>query len=243
MTPEAEPTAPFPPLTADERFWFGTWLDEQPPQFKRMTSPFVVATSHTDKRDPTVFARFSALYLLDDVPWLVRGLLASDASDAPVVRRLALEPWDQDGPEVSSDVTHRLRVALLRDRALDSLRREPESLQVAERFGMKVTAKDRHTAVDLAAKATGQTRKGRPPLFGPEHYADLARECIALYRQGHRGIRATIAKERNVSEATVRDWVRRARELGYLAESKHGKADYRPGPNLTSAEAEGANDG
>jgi hypothetical protein len=68
-------------------------------------------------------------------------------------------------------------------------------------------------------------------------YAEIARQCIAL--QGQRGIRATLAKDWNVSEATVRDRVRRARELGYLAESKHGKADYRPGPNLTPTESKG----
>jgi hypothetical protein len=241
VTWEPEPAAPFPPLTADERLWFATWLDEQPSRIKRKHSPLVIATGHIDERDERVFARFSALYLLDDVPWLVRALLAWDVSDAPVVRRLALEPWDQDGPEVSSEVTHRLRVALLRDRALEQLRREPEMLQIAERFGMKVTTRDRRNAADLAAKATSKTgrKRGRPPLFGPEHFAEIARECIALYREGRRGIRATLAKERKVSEATVRDWVKRARELGYLTESKHGKADYRPGPNLDPTEPKG----
>jgi len=207
----------------------------------RSLSPLVIATEYADERDASVFARFWAIYLLDDVPWLVHGLLASDTSGAPVVRRLALEPWDQDGPEVSSEVTHRLRVALLRDRALASLLGEPGSIEVRQRFGATVT-RGRQTARALAAKAGTGKRRGRPPLFGPEHYAELARECIALYRQGHRGIRATIANEHNVSEATVRDWVRRAREFGYLAESKHGKADYRPGPNL-SVGPEGANDG
>jgi hypothetical protein len=219
------------------------WIEEMQPRHKQLTSPFVIATPHKDKQDAAVFARFVALYLLDDVPWLVRGLLASEASGAPVVRRLALEPWHEQGPEVTTEVTHRLRVALLRDRALEQLRGKPQTLGIAERFGMGVTAEDRQEAVDVAAKSGSKTRRkrGRPPLFGPEHYAGIARDCIALYRQGQRGIRATLAKDRNVSEATVRDWIRRARELGFLAESKHGRADYRPGPNLTSNDPDGEN--
>jgi hypothetical protein len=113
-------------------------------------------------------------------------------------------------------------------------------LQVGANFGMKVTAKERREAADIATKATSTTgkKRGRPPLFGPEHYAGIACDSIALYRKGQRGIRATLAKERKVSEATIRDWIRRARELGFLAESKHGKADYRPGPNLTNPKGE-----
>jgi hypothetical protein len=208
---------------------------------KRALSPFVIATPYADDRNAAVFAHFSAIYLLDDVSWLVRGVLARNAS-GPVIRRLALEAWDQDGPEVTTEVTHRLRVALLRDRALRQLREQPGVLQMAELvLGIQVPDDEQRDAA-AAAEAAAQTerKRGRPPLLRPEDYAEIARECIAL--QGQRGIRATLAKEWNVSEATVRDRVKRARELGYLAESKHGKADYRPGPNLT-ARPKGENDG
>jgi hypothetical protein len=227
---------PFPPLTADEEMLLKNWIEEEPLTHKRALSPFVVATAYSERQDAAVFGRFVALYLLDDVPWLLRGVLASDASGAPVVRRLALEPWHEEGPEVTSEVTHRVRVALVRDRALEQLRLEPQLLRLAEIGArVRVTTQDRHAAEELAGKA-GSRKRGRPPLYGPEHYAHIARECIALYRQGQRGIRATLARKHNVSEARIRDWIKRARELGFLAESKHGKADYRPGPNLTAKE-------
>jgi hypothetical protein len=232
------PRKPFPPLSLDEETHLKVWDEETPLHHKRALSPFVVATAHKEKQDTAVFARFVALYLLDDIPWLLRGVLASDTSGAPVVRRLAIEPWQDQGPEVTSEVTHRVRVALVRDRALVQLRLEPQLLQLAEIGAqVRVTAADQLAADELAAKA-GSRKRGRPPLFGPEHYAGIARDCIALFRQGHRGIRATLARERSVSEATVRDWIKRARELGFLSESKHGKADYRPGPNLTAKEKE-----
>ncbi len=226
--------SPLPPLTEDERRDFRLVVDETPLRLLRRTTPYVRAEAFSDRQDPAVFARFAALYLLDDTPWLVHGVLAADESGAPVVRRFAIEAERPGGPEVTSTVLHRIRVALVRDRALELIRDQPRMLGIASRAGFPVQPEDETHAAAIAERA-GAPKRGRPPLHPPSHYARIAQAAIALYLTRRRGIRAELAKQEGVDEATIRDWLRRARELGYLAKAQPGSADFRPGPNLTAS--------
>ena len=66
-------------------------------------------------------------------------------------------------------------------------------------------------------------RRGRPSL-GPAHYAEVAQRYTALSEQGERAPVAVIAEESGYNRNTVAGWVRRAREMGFLAPPRRGRA-------------------
>jgi hypothetical protein len=77
-----------------------------------------------------------------------------------------------------------------------------------------------------------RTRRGRRGN-SPEFYRAFAIEALEEQRLGNaRGLRGRLAKRRSVSIPTVRDWLRRARDLEFLAEAEWGKAGVAPGPRL-----------
>lgn len=58
-------------------------------------------------------------------------------------------------------------------------------------------------------------RAGRPPVYGPEHYAEVADEARAARAAG-KSARRAIAERWAVSETTADKWMREARMLGLL---------------------------
>jgi len=65
----------------------------------------------------------------------------------------------------------------------------------------------------LDAVVKARRRRGRPPLYPPEHFADVA----AVYRCADgRGRILAVAAHYDVSRPTAAGWVKRARRLGLL---------------------------
>ena len=60
-----------------------------------------------------------------------------------------------------------------------------------------------------------QQRKGRPPLYGPEHFERVAAVYQQAFRQGPPPTRA-VAEEFQVQRSTAGKWVARARKAGLL---------------------------
>lgn len=58
-------------------------------------------------------------------------------------------------------------------------------------------------------------RAGRPPVYGPEHYAEVADEARAARAAG-KSARRAIAERWSMSETTADKWMREARRLGLL---------------------------
>jgi hypothetical protein len=58
--------------------------------------------------------------------------------------------------------------------------------------------------------------------------------AVELFRDGVRNVTSTLAQEEGRQPQTVRDWIgaARAEERGFLAPTKQGRTDFRPGPNL-----------
>jgi hypothetical protein len=68
-----------------------------------------------------------------------------------------------------------------------------------------------------------QSRRGRPPLYGPEHYAEVARVYRAAFAENRTPTRI-VARHFKVTPTTAAKWVARCRELGLLPPTSRGKA-------------------
>jgi hypothetical protein len=94
-----------------------------------------------------------------------------------------------------------------------------ESLAVDMLEGLTVSAI--RTAVEpYAGPITRPGPRGHPP----EHFAWVAREYRRVTRENAKAPVRQLAEEMKVSEPTVRRWVQRARDLGYLRPSIPGRA-------------------
>lgn len=82
--------------------------------------------------------------------------------------------------------------------------------------------------------------RGRPSL-GADHYERIAKAYLDLAHAGGpdgapmaRGIIQLLAEQEDRSAEIVRDWVHRARNLGYLTKGQPGRAGAEPGPLLAN---------
>jgi hypothetical protein len=94
----------------------------------------------------------------------------------------------------------------------------------------------RHMKAAVDADESRPTGRGRPPL-SEALMRDLSMEAVRLSRSGERSIRNALARRFNKDEKTIRSWMRRARELGWLAKTPHGHRVVMPGPKLLAEEA------
>jgi hypothetical protein len=70
-------------------------------------------------------------------------------------------------------------------------------------------------AVDVPIE-TSARRGGRPPVYGDEHYREIAERYAQAWRNGDRHPTLTIAKEKFASRSTAAKWVSTARKRGFL---------------------------
>ena len=231
MPTQADERRPLPLLTAHERRYLrGLWKAHRQKRGK-LPPPWVIAKAFKDPDDRNVIAAVIAIQPVADEPWLVRGVLRrTDA--APALTRLSIEHFTNPAFEVTSAVIHRIPAATIRDRAQAWL--EPQELiaDVLEVGGWKVKPEQKRWARRVSAEARKRPltrgRKGYPQ----EHYQRIALRAVELFGDGHRDVLARLADEEQKPYQTVRDWIYRARSLGFLEPTKQGRADFRPGPNL-----------
>src|SRR5262249_27537687 len=91
-------------------------------------------------------------------------------------------------------------------------------------------------------RSTRRATRGVPRRrthYGDQHYRQVAEVALGHQQRGHAPLRDTLAKEFNCKPETVRDWLRRARELGWLATTGPGRRGVEPGPRLRDALREG----
>jgi hypothetical protein len=193
--------------------------------------PVVVAQPLTDPHDEAVIAELAAGTLVDGEPWLVRAVLRRDPKGPPFVARLSVEHFPVDDVEVTGTVLRALPLARIRDLALAwlipvALAREA----MAEVGGWGETPESAQRAREAADEAA-KPKPGRRAL-PREHYAGIAARYLEHLEDGRRNVLVVLAEEEGVPRETVRDWVRKATKLGFLAPGKPGRAEKRPGPNL-----------
>ncbi len=195
---------------------------------------------------PDVVARFVAYLTVAVRPsiakgWIVSGYIVLSGGEL-VIGQLTLEPELNTGTGITRSLLHGVSVSQILARAQAMLVQTPEWLELVKRLGLGEPPhadKERaHRAAATAATAGTARRRGRKG-WGEEHYRRVALEYLALQREGvGRGILNRLAEreakrlKKPIARETMRDWVRRARELGFLAGGVRGRAGARPGPNL-----------
>lgn len=186
-----------------------------------------------DPPDSGSLARFAAGVLVQEKPWLIEGCLHSNPKGPPLVSRLSIEHFPEADVEVTGTVL-RLPLATIRDRANAQLAPRALGLKVlAEGGGWGVTREDVERAEE-AAKQSKKPKRGRRAK-PREHYERIALRYLALL-ETRRDVLVALSDEEGVPRETVRDWVRKATKLGLLAPGKPGRAEKRPGPNLSRKE-------
>ena len=185
-------------------------------------------------------AYFAALDFVDERPWLVRGRIEVQGGLGRV-RQLTVEPWEHD-LEVTGVVLRRIGVADLRDRALAHMR---DRVRIEEALpGLRELLRPAAPLRPFVAEATARRPRGRRGRTDA-HYRDIAIAYLEVYESGvSRGILDELAARYGRPRETIRDWVRRARELGFLTTGTQGRAGAEPGPRLLSErDAKGGSDG
>jgi hypothetical protein len=180
-------------------------------------------------------AGFAGLQFIDRAPWLVHGTIARTAGGLLDVQRLTVEAWKHEG-EVTGRVLRRVRPAHVREEALARLRFIGTAPDVYfggpdERPVRVFPPDEREARTGLVAAADAPRKRGRPGL-ATSHYRGIALEYLQLYESGSSAPVREIAERRGVPWQTVRDWVARARKLGYLTHGKQGRSGADPGPRL-----------
>jgi hypothetical protein len=121
---------------------------------------------------------------------------------------------------------------------LDQIRAE---ILAQERFDeLSETLTRRRRPRPVTARAARELRGaslgsgvGRPSR-GDDHYRRVATEAVRASERGE-PIWATLAKLFDVDSSTVRTWLQRARERGFLASAGPGRRVVIPGPRLGGA--------
>ena len=203
---------------------------------------------YSDPRDERVFGQFAQKFTSKDgAAWLMRGLVASPLGGGPsVVKTLSVEPWPwppfAHEHDITGTVLRDIDIGRMRDQALAELKALPVIAEVAKQLaerGVDVpTIEISPEAREAGSKAT--LRKRGRPSRPVSHYREVAELCLELAAAGARGIHREIANRSCVTESTVKDWIRRCRELGYLAPTKPGRHGFERGPNLPYAQEGGA---
>jgi hypothetical protein len=169
-------------------------------------------------------------------PWLVRGVLHK-AGRRPILRSLVVEHFTNPDAEVSGWVLRGIPVAQIRDEALRWAVNRGDYIEVLG-AGWAVSGEDMARARRIADEAAETPLARGPKGYGAEHYRRIAFRYLELLREGRRDVLVALAEEeserlgREVRRETVRDWVKKATRLGFLAPGTPGRAEERVGPNL-----------
>lgn len=151
------------------------------------------------------------------------------------IRQLAVEPWKHRG-EVTGQVLRVLKPADIRAAVRIDLRfmgDEPEIAFSGPRSApVRVFPSEEIATRKALIETSAKPRKLGRPALPDGHYRDVALEYLELYEGGSPRVLKELAERRGVQWRTVRDWVARARQLGYLTRGKQGRAGARPGPRL-----------
>jgi hypothetical protein len=101
---------------------------------------------------------------------------------------------------------------------------------LADTYGWAPPADQQQLLADAVKRTRSSTRRRKYP---DDHYRDVALLYLQLLGQGQTSTPiAHLAKKLGVTTPTARNWVHRARQLGYLTQGSRGKPGAQPGPRL-----------
>jgi len=114
-------------------------------------------------------------------------------------------------------VTTTLLRSLRADGLISDNRNDFKDLAAWARGRQESQAKVRRVAAQALQSLEQPRRRGRPPKYTAEHYAEVAN--VYANAAENRTPRRAVARHFDVTEATAAHWVRKARELGFLGKS------------------------
>jgi hypothetical protein len=211
--------------------------------------PWVEADHFPDETDQHVFGAVLGVWLVRDQPWLVRGVLRSVEDGPPVLARVAVEHFaDPPTKEVTGSVMREINFATIRNLALDRLRERGLAIGFLHESGVAIFDSYRANVMQAADEAA-KHKLARGPHGGypAEHYRHIARRYLALVRSGRRDVQRALCEEESerlgelIKRERMREWVKKATQMGFLAPGERGKAGRHPGPNLNQPKED--NDG
>ncbi len=171
-------------------------------------------------------------------PWRVDGLLYRNPKGPPIVGSVTVRhfPLRKDAPrlEVTGMVLRGLPLATIRDKALAGLPGVSQARETMRGLGYGTA-----DSVERAREAAAEAERRRPgrPGHSDTHYRRIAERYLEFALERRDVLVALAAEEsalagREIPRETIRDWVRKATQRGYLAPGKPGRAEARPGPTL-----------
>jgi len=109
-----------------------------------------------------------------------------------------------------------------------SLRLAEVVAEAREKIAAFLFAPTGDEAWDATPWAAGQREKwepkpGRPPIYGPDHFAEVARVYREAYAEGRTPTRA-VARRFDATQAAAAKWVARCRSMGLLPATTQGRA-------------------
>jgi hypothetical protein len=193
-------------------------------------------------------ASFVAVNVVQGESWLVRGQLRI-TEEVFVVSRVAVERFrfsdtgygarlEEGEADVTGKVVRGMRLGEIRERAVRRLQARGIAFEAMERSGWKLSPEEFEQARKLTQAARQLPLKRGRKGYPADHYRRIALAYIDDIRaHGSRGVLARLASEEKVERSTIRDWIKRGRELGFLAPTKQGRAEASPGPSLYQKES------
>lgn len=206
--------------------------------------PWVFAEPFEDPGDDAVRAAVFAVQLDNGEPWLLRGVLRLVEGGPPILSRVSVEHFGSAGVEVTSTAV-RFPLARVRGQALGRLREKRKFLEIFRDAGWEVSPEEEKWAREIEQEAEKLVLSRGPQGYPRNFYRRLAIRHVELVKSGRRDVLKALADEeserlkRRVPRETIRDWIRKATELEFLAPGNQGVAEARPGPNLYRKEHDG----
>jgi hypothetical protein len=209
-------------------------------------SIWVDAEPFHDDTDARVFGAAFARQEIDGEPWLVRGVLRSVESGRPVMCRVVIEHFSDQAREVTGTVARDINLGTIRSEALIRLREKAGSRVLLAQSGHlpQETAEMARAAAVEAAR--GALARGPHGGYRPEHYRSIALRRLELDAEGQTGVVGKLCAEwsallsERVDRERMRDWLRKATQMGFLSPGRPGVTTRKPGPNLYPKENDNA---
>jgi hypothetical protein len=144
----------------------------------------------------------------------------------------ALEPGTPPYRGVTSEVLRAIPIERLIREIVSQLRRVADwQRHLAGTYGWQPSAEQQQFAD--AIKRAEPDVSDRRRKYPDDHYRSVALLYLQLLAQGH-GSKpiADLANKLGVTRTTARNWIHRARQLGYLTQGTRGKPGANAGPRL-----------
>jgi hypothetical protein len=179
-----------------------------------------------------------------NLQWIYWGELVASPNGPLALGQLSIGPWPgaedelEPGSEPFTGITSGLLRAIRPDKIISDVLQRLETSEEWQNY----LAETHHVAIpqdqQRLLRETLVRMRQPPKLEGRKypdaHYRDVALIYLELLAQGHqRRIAVKLAEQLGITKQAARDWIHRARELGYLTPSQQGRPGGRAGHRIT----------